>query len=365
MTMANKGTTTKFISIVSGKGGTGKSLFTAVLGSCLAKENCKVLLVDMDIYVRGLTILLSSYMDSDTQRNSICDYLNNENNNRDFAVYRFQECEFIPAVREISEPLAYSSDTNFLNCFSDKFFADLKEFAINKMYDIVLLDCRSGLDVSITSCVKNSDFVFAVTEDDDVCLNANQNLVNYFRHNERINNIYTIINKGRRISSVQDIKTKIDSLFDFSCIGVIPFDEQIMDDYGKERFWLSVYDTLYFSGLVMTWEKFQTKTKIQYHIDEKKYSIRNGRAERNTLVRKHTSSMPRLMKIYGYAMIILSGILQLFSSILPDLFKSGILGQIEYLSVILIAIGIMMVFISSSTFRRLMLGKSDDPTKFE
>ena len=72
--MNSRNTGPVFISVISGKGGTGKSLFTAVLGNCLAKENRKILLVDMDIHVRGLTILLSSYIDNKDERISVSDY---------------------------------------------------------------------------------------------------------------------------------------------------------------------------------------------------------------------------------------------------------------------------------------------------
>ena len=49
------------ISIISGKGGTGKSLLTAALGRAIAREGKNVLLIDLDIFVRGLTIMLFSY----------------------------------------------------------------------------------------------------------------------------------------------------------------------------------------------------------------------------------------------------------------------------------------------------------------
>jgi septum site-determining protein MinD len=50
------------ISIVSGKGGCGKSLQTAVLGRALSREGERVLLLDLDIFVRGLTILLYDFI---------------------------------------------------------------------------------------------------------------------------------------------------------------------------------------------------------------------------------------------------------------------------------------------------------------
>lgn len=46
------------IMITSGKGGTGKSSFTAGVGGCLAALGNKVLCVDLDIGLRGLDLLL-------------------------------------------------------------------------------------------------------------------------------------------------------------------------------------------------------------------------------------------------------------------------------------------------------------------
>ena len=45
------------INVISGKGGTGKSLCTAVLADALAKKCGPVLVIDLDIFVRGLTAL--------------------------------------------------------------------------------------------------------------------------------------------------------------------------------------------------------------------------------------------------------------------------------------------------------------------
>ena len=46
------------IMVTSGKGGTGKSSFTAGVGGCLAGLGKKVLCVDLDIGLRGLDLLL-------------------------------------------------------------------------------------------------------------------------------------------------------------------------------------------------------------------------------------------------------------------------------------------------------------------
>ena len=48
----------KVISIVSGKGGTGKSLFAANMGALLAMGGSSVVLIDMDMGLRNLDIYL-------------------------------------------------------------------------------------------------------------------------------------------------------------------------------------------------------------------------------------------------------------------------------------------------------------------
>ncbi|MBQ7121896.1 MAG: AAA family ATPase [Clostridia bacterium] len=358
--MRNKSNGPVYISVVSGKGGTGKSLFTAVLGNCLAKENLKVLLVDMDLHVRGLTILLSSYMDKNDNKIAISDY-SLQKKESEFAVYRFQECEFIPAVKEISEPLAFPLDGNYMDEYSadyySGFFEKLKDFTSNKMYDIVLLDCRSGLDSSIIQCVKNSDYTLSVSEDDDICLNANLNLVNYFRHNAHINSVYTIINKGRRINTPEDIEKKVENIFDFSCLGVIPFDEQIMEDYGKDRFWLSVYNTLYFYGLVMVWDKFQEKTKLQCGIDKKKYNIKDSKNTAKTRIR---FKLYNVIKLYGYLLLFLCSI----SPLIMNLIEIELTDSFLYVFLFLAILGMSLIIVSSTDFRRFLFSKYDDPEKF-
>ncbi len=148
---------TKIISVISGKGGTGKSLFTAVLGNCLSKEKCKVLIVDMDIHVRGLSILLSDYI-SFGEGMSVTDCLEREIYEDNFAIYRFQECEILPAVIDMDQSLCKEIRSEAIELFMKNLYS-----FVQSKYDIVLLDCRSGLDDSLVKIVKFSDFIISVS----------------------------------------------------------------------------------------------------------------------------------------------------------------------------------------------------------
>lgn len=341
---------TKIISVISGKGGTGKSLFTAVLGNCLSKEHCKVLLVDMDIHVRGLTILLSKYIDSHGL--SVMDCLEDKYNRsiNDYSISRFQECEIFPSVIDISQPLIKEIGKESIASF----IQNLYKFVQGK-YDIVLLDCRAGLDDSLVEIVKKSNFVISVSEDDDVCLQANLNLVSYLRYKENINHIYTVINKGRRIKEKKDIDQKINSVFDFNCIGVIPFDETIMEDYGKDRFWLTVYDTLYFYGIIKFWNNFREKTSMRYFIIEEKYYFGKSKIIQNGFF----SSMSKVFRLYGFSLLIAGIVVPFVAEILME----DRISYMDELFKIISMMGILMISLSSRKFRSFLLAKDDDPIR--
>ena len=65
------------LAIASGKGGIGKSLLAACLRGILSTEY-KVLLVDMDLSVKGLTFLYGSADFWETTRGSLMDYPYND-----------------------------------------------------------------------------------------------------------------------------------------------------------------------------------------------------------------------------------------------------------------------------------------------
>ena len=360
------------ISIVSGKGGTGKTLLTAVLGRALSREGFRVLLVDLDIYVRGLSILLSAYIKRTSNMPSLSvtelmqysmhsksgdwrEMLMRHEPEVELVFPRFFECDLLPATRDIADPLDFENDLSTSKELSSRFVHSLLSFTREK-YDYILLDCRAGIDSQIVAIVSEADYVISVAEDDDVCLQANTNLINHLRYRHDQKNVFSLINKGRRITSYEDLKEISSKRSEFNFMGVIPFDIEVMQDFGKERFWSTITQTLYFRALIDTWNYFAERT------GEEKLSADKYHFPPSVFMSKKSGRLPlieRTLRVYGV----------LFSIIGIGIFLYGYVSRYiqtppsptDLMAFMSLIFGVMSLIISSSNFRRWLLGKSDKP----
>ncbi len=358
---------TAVISVISGKGGTGKTLLTAVLGRALSREGFNVLLVDLDIFVRGLTILLSHYIQKrpvDHEGVTISDLLSPNNftaravlssQSPGLAVSRFFECDFLPATKDIGEPIDYD-EKMFTSLDFNKEFMDQFLFAVRGKYDFVLLDCRAGIDSHIVAIASRSDFIISVAEDDDVCLQANTNLINHLRYRQSIKNVYTLINKGRRITSYSDLKEKALQRGDFNYMGVMPFDIEVMEDFGKERFWSTVYETLYFRALIDAWNYFAGRNGLG------KISINKYRFPASILMGPRSGQLPlvqRMLRLYGIMFGGVGVFLLLYDLVRRWRFLD--FSSYEVVAYVSFALGMISLLLSNTNLRRWLLGQTDKP----
>lgn len=269
------------ISIVSGKGGSGKTLLTAVLGRALAKEDQRVLLVDMDIFVRGLTVLLHFFrrhpphsgaitisdafgvFKADSQQQRPVHVVRGE-----LALQRFGECDVIPAVDEVSAPLDYDDTALSKEQFCNERVRGILD-QVKDEYDFILLDNRAGMDSLVAASCRQSDFVLSVAEDDNVGRQTNANLVNYLRYTKKIKRVYSIVNKGRQIQTYRDVKSRAAQPGEYSIVGVVPFDRDIMENFGSDRFWVTVQETLYFRAIIDAWNAIPGRRSVE--ISESRY----------------------------------------------------------------------------------------------
>jgi hypothetical protein len=221
-----------------------------------------------------------------------------------------------------------------------------------KHYDIILIDNRASIDsLSIAVCLC-SDIVISVSEDDDLCAQANSNMIDHLRNRERIENIYTIINKGRRITNYQELKEQSMRRPDFNYIGIIPFDIEIMQDFGKERFWFTVNETLYFRAFIDAWNNLAKIERLKgIALEKYRFPPRIFMSKREG----RFTTVERMMRIYGLV-IVLAGI---FTFIYNEILR-GELSVFQTLSLMMILVGLIVLFAGSISTRQLLLGKKDN-----
>jgi len=348
----------RVISIISGKGGCGKTLLTAVVGRALAKEGLRVLLIDFDIFVRGLSIFLADYSSGDLHTRSrltISDILldvtrQNSLDITGLAIFRFFECDVIPSSSSISAPLDY--DQQQLSSF--EFGKSVVEKILSNVrneYDIILIDNRASIDSLVLAVCTCSDLIISVAEDDQLCLQTNSNLVNHLRYKRDVKNVYTLINKGRRVTSYDDLGKERWRRTEFNYIGVIPFDLEIMEDFGTNRFWRTIDETLYFRAVIDAWN---TVAKME---GLKKIDVGGYKFPPSIFMSKKAgkyTTIERMMRIYSVVLIFMGILLFTFDK----LAERG-LSLTEVLSLVCIIAGLLILLVPSKGIRRWLLGKSD------
>jgi septum site-determining protein MinD len=246
----------KIINVVSGKGGTGKTLITAVFAELLSKRNgLKVLVVDMDIFVRGLTCLLYFQSDKrvrliDRGQSSVADMISRSPGGNP-GICRYRTFDVWPSVSRVDEKLPY-------NDLMPNNFDEARERVgglislIPSDYDLVFLDSRAGYDELIAATHSLSHISLNVEEDDLVSRITSDNLVAELE-TVASTPVYRIVNKsmGKHQDRVGDL-------------GRIPFDADVMKTYGEEGFWVDITSSLLEPALVEIWNKLSANERLEF-----------------------------------------------------------------------------------------------------
>lgn len=140
----------KIISVCSGKGGTGKSFFSANFAGKLAQLGKKILLIDLDLNLSNLNVLLNqvakvSLSEFFEQRKSIQELICSVDKNLDL-IYGDSGREDYPRVSR--ETLDY-------------LFISLRNINLN--YEYIILDSSSGADELTLHQLLKSDYNIIVT----------------------------------------------------------------------------------------------------------------------------------------------------------------------------------------------------------
>lgn len=205
----------KIIAVVSGKGGTGKTSFTACVGLALANMGYETLALDCDITLRNLDLALGL---SDWAAMDFSDVLEGRCTLED-ATVRHRK---YPKLSLLCAPLAQRGQQFSL--------AAMEQLAreIREKYDYCLVDAPAGLGQGFALATAGADSVVVVTTTDPAALRDAQRTVQELRRFPS-GKVHLVVNRVQK-KMLKALHSTIDDAMDTAglpLLGVIPEDGDI------------------------------------------------------------------------------------------------------------------------------------------
>ena len=157
LTLNNNATKTKLITFTSGKGGVGKSTFTANIAYLIAQKGFKVCVIDADIGLANLQVLLNVRPNS-----SLFDYIEGRSE-----------------IDDILTPTVYDNLVLVAGKSGYQYATSASSFAISRVasdilnldrFDYVIADTGAGLNEYVQEFLEVSQNIFAITTTDPSAL---------------------------------------------------------------------------------------------------------------------------------------------------------------------------------------------------
>ena len=204
--------TGQIIAIVSGKGGTGKTSFTANVGMALAQLGYSTLCFDSDIGLRNLDIALNM---TDRAVMDFTDVLSGFCSLKDAVV---------PHPKQKNLYLLTAPSRNCGNPDSEKLKTLFAE--ISSQFDYCLVDAPAGLETGFQIAISNADRAVVVTNTDQSSLRDAQRTVMELAHMGN-GHVHLVVNRCRK-KLMRSLHQTIDDAIDTAglpLLGVIPEDD--------------------------------------------------------------------------------------------------------------------------------------------
>ena len=205
----------KIIAVVSGKGGTGKTTFTANIGFALASMGKRVLCLDCDITLRNLDLALGL---SDSALMDFSDVLSARCTLEEAVVSHHK----YPSLFLLAAPLAFGSFT-----VDREQVNDLME-QIKESFDFCLVDAPAGLGQGFRMATQEADHVVVVTTTDVTALRDAQRAVMELDRFPT-GQVHLVVNRVAK-KLMKQLHTTIDDAMDAAglpLLGVVPEDPDI------------------------------------------------------------------------------------------------------------------------------------------
>ncbi len=205
----------KIIAVVSGKGGTGKTSFTANVGIALAEMGLRTLCVDCDITLRNLDLALGL---SDSAMMDFCDVAKGRCTLSSATVthHKYSQLHLLTAP-QTADALEVSQ-------------SQMSQLAknIRENFDYCLIDAPAGLGLGFRLATFCADSVVVVTTTDNSALRDAQRTVMELNHFPK-GSVHLAVGRVQK-KMLKALHTTIDDAIDTAglpLIGVIPEDSDV------------------------------------------------------------------------------------------------------------------------------------------
>jgi septum site-determining protein MinD len=260
------------INIVSGKGGTGKTLLACVLADMLGNQpDASTIVIDLDIFVRGLTSLLYFHREeklhiADKGELVVSSFfvdkiISSGPTNLPLAIKRYRSFGVMPAVSRI-DAILDSADIGPDNFEQAR---HIIENILNNIPDttrFVILDSRAGYDELIAATHHVSNVSICVEEQDPISRVTADNLVAQLRNRSQTP-LFRLVNKAQGIVSEADLDRETRSVTD---LGIVPFDMDVFNSFGSKSFWDEIARSLYRSAVARAWNRLSSKLQLNIEL---------------------------------------------------------------------------------------------------
>ena len=203
------------IAVVSGKGGTGKTSFTAGVGSALAQSGRRVLCIDCDVALRNLDLALGL---SDKALMDFSDVARRRCGLSDAAVEHPQ----LPGLHLLTAPVRSGRPA----VTESEMRALLEE--VRRQFDYCLLDAPAGLGTGFRLAVCGADRCVVVTTADASALRDAQHTVMELNRFPA-GSLHLVVNRVRQ-KMLRQLHATIDDAIDragLPLLGVVPEDDAL------------------------------------------------------------------------------------------------------------------------------------------
>ena len=206
------------IVITSGKGGVGKTTTSANIGTALAKEGSKVVLIDTDIGLRNLDLLLGL---ENRIVYTIVDVVE-------------ERCKLKQAlVKDKKNPnlcLLAAAQTRDKSAVTEEQLKNICE-QLKEDFDYILVDCPAGIEQGFQNAVAGANEAIVVTTPEMSAVRDADRIIGLLEAKEGVEKYHLLVNRVRPNLIKSNDMMGVDSVVDIlsaELIGVIPEDTGII-----------------------------------------------------------------------------------------------------------------------------------------